>query len=242
MNIYSALGTQSLIPSAQDVDNSPSASEVAREQAEKEKVDFLQLLLTQLENQNPLDPMDTDEWTAQLTRYSILEQGIETNEKLSVTNDILGGSAASANLAYIGQSVEVATNMSPIQNGESTWSYVVNGSPSEVKLTISDNFGNQIDEVEGSIAAGVRSFSVNAADYDLSEGETLVLSVNAIDADGEPLDSKISSLITVDGVWTDNQNNYLTAGQISFRTNDVLKLIDTTNNQTTDAAQTVAAN
>ena len=43
---------------------------------------FLQLLTTQLKNQNPLDPLDTNQFTAQLVQFSGVEQQLKTNEFL----------------------------------------------------------------------------------------------------------------------------------------------------------------
>jgi flagellar basal-body rod modification protein FlgD len=51
--------------------------------------DFLKLMMTQLENQNPLDPSDPDEYTAQLATYSQLEQQINTNDTLTTMSDTL---------------------------------------------------------------------------------------------------------------------------------------------------------
>jgi flagellar basal-body rod modification protein FlgD len=59
-----------------------------------DKEAFLKILLTQLENQNPLDPVDTTEFTNQLVAYSSLEQLMTMNEKLD--NLIAAQSAASA--------------------------------------------------------------------------------------------------------------------------------------------------
>jgi flagellar basal-body rod modification protein FlgD len=51
--------------------------------------DFLQLLMTQLTNQNPLDPTDPTEFTSQLATYSSLEQQISMNDTLSTMSDSL---------------------------------------------------------------------------------------------------------------------------------------------------------
>ncbi|EJL34807.1 flagellar hook capping protein [Caulobacter sp. AP07] len=51
--------------------------------------DFLQLLMTQLQNQNPLDPQDPTEFTNQLATYSGLEQQINMNDTLTTMSDSL---------------------------------------------------------------------------------------------------------------------------------------------------------
>ena len=222
---YSVFNTQNIIPTTNAGGNIQSKEERAAENAEQQKIDFLNLLLTQLQNQNPLDPMDTDEYTAQLTRYSILEQNIETNSKLAITNEILKESNLTNNFSYIGQEVEIQTNVNAVQNGKATWRYLVEGDAKEVFLTITDDKGNRIDEVRGSIAKGVQSFTVNATDYNLDEGQILTLNVNARDKDDMSVPRKVTSSITVDGIWSDGQDSYLTAGQMSFRSSDISKVV-----------------
>jgi flagellar basal-body rod modification protein FlgD len=235
MNLFSVLDQQTLIPTTQTANDGKSASELAREEAEQEKVDFLNLLLTQLSNQNPLDPMDTDEWTAQLTRYSILEQGIETNSQLSITNDLLKTNATTSSFSYIGKEVEIPTNINAVQDGSATWMYVVEGDASDVKLTITDNVGRRIIEVDGSISKGVQTFEFDATQFGIDDGTPLYLSINATDGDDAKLNSETTIAVNVDGVWSDGSDQYLTAGEISFRTGDVLKIID---QQTADASAT----
>lgn len=226
MNVFSTLQQQNLIPSASPVNNGQSAEEIAKANAEAEKVDFLNLLLTQLSNQNPLDPLDTKDFTAQLTRYSILEQGIETNEKLAVTNDLLKSSATAASFTYIGKEVEVETNMNTVQDNMATWSYLVDGDASQVKLTVTDENGTRLGEYDGSISSGVQSFSLDTSALDLQDGAALYISVNANAGLEGNLKSRVTSQIVVDGVWSNNKQNYLTSGSLSFRTSDVLKVID----------------
>ncbi len=226
MNIYSTLGQQSVIPSASPTSTDKTAEQIAKEKAEKEKIDFLNLLLTQLSNQNPLDPMDTKDFTAQLTRYSILEQGIETNEKLAVTNDLLKSSSQAASFSYIGKRVEVETNMNTVHDNNLTWSYLVDGKASDVKLTVTDEAGNRIGEYDGSVAQGVQTFSLDTTGSNLAEGQTLYFSVNATNSEGDKMKSRTTAQIVVDGVWSDQKQSFLTAGGLSFRASDVLKIVE----------------
>lgn len=234
MNLFSVLENQTIITASNAGSNSQTAEEIAREQAEEQQNDFLNILLTQLSNQNPLDPLDTEEFSAQLTRFSILEQGIQTNEHLAVTNSLLESGVQSANLSYIGKEVEVETNASVVQNGQATWSYLVEGNATDVKLTITDQSGNRIDEVDGSIGTGVQTINFDASQYGLEEGQQLYLSVNASGANDTKLNSQTAVIVKVDGVWTDGAEMFLTAGEISFRTRDIQKIINETPNETQD--------
>lgn len=226
MDIYSILNQQTVLPSANAGSASQTAEEIARANAEKEKVDFLNLLLTQLQNQNPLDPLDTKDFTAQLTRYSILEQGIETNEKLALTNDLLRTNATSSSFSYIGKKVEVETNANVVNDGKATWSYAVEGNASKVKLTVTDGDGNRIQEFDGAIGVGAQSFSIDAAQYGLSDGQELYLSIRATDPKDAKLNTATTAFISIDGVWTDQNQTYLTAGPLAIRSSDIIKLID----------------
>ena len=66
--------------------------------------DFLKLLMTQLTNQNPLDPTDPTEFTSQLATYSGLEQQISTNQTLSTMSDTMSSLLTQVQLLASGQS------------------------------------------------------------------------------------------------------------------------------------------
>jgi flagellar basal-body rod modification protein FlgD len=231
MDSLSILNNQTIIASSA-IDTS-SAAEAARaaEDAESQRVNFLTLLLTQLANQNPLDPMDTDEFAAQLTRYSQLEQQIITNEKLTVTNSVLNDNASAASFAYIGQDVELDSKIGVVQNDEASWSYEVQGTASDVKLSVSTEDGSLIYEGDGSITNGVHDFTLDTSTLDLVAGQQLTLNVIAKNVD-ESVDTEVTSHVNVDGVWSDKTTNYLTAGAISFRSSDILKIQEPYNEAT----------
>ena len=67
---------------------------------------FLQLLTTQLKNQNPLDPLDTNQFTQQLVQFAQVEQQMKSNDLLS-GRLLEKSSEATAALAYVGSTVVV---------------------------------------------------------------------------------------------------------------------------------------
>ncbi|MGB7659645.1 MAG: flagellar hook capping FlgD N-terminal domain-containing protein [Pseudolabrys sp.] len=67
---------------------------------------FLQLLTTQLKNQNPLDPLDTNQFTQQLVQFAQVEQQMKSNDLLSGLL-LEKSSEATAALAYVGSTVVV---------------------------------------------------------------------------------------------------------------------------------------
>src|SRR5438045_3408150 len=85
---------------------------------------FLQLLTTQLKNQNPLDPLDTNQFTQQLVQFAQVEQQLKQNEQLATIVSLEKNAQSTTALAYVGQTVAVDGQTAALSNGEATWSLV----------------------------------------------------------------------------------------------------------------------
>src|SRR6266581_5604145 len=81
---------------------------------------FLTLLTTQLQNQNPLDPLDTNQFTAQLVQFAGVEQQLKSNDQLKSLIDIEKSAQATAALAYVGSTVAIDGSTAQL-NGSATW-------------------------------------------------------------------------------------------------------------------------
>lgn len=66
---------------------------------------FLNLLTTQLQNQDPLNPMDSNEFTNQIVQFSQVEQAINTNQKLDSLVSLQLASISGAALNYVGMDI-----------------------------------------------------------------------------------------------------------------------------------------
>jgi flagellar basal-body rod modification protein FlgD len=77
------------ITSATSAATTTSATSSSSSSLKLGTTDFLKLLMTQLENQNPLDPSDPTEFTSQLATYSQLEQQISMNDTLTTMSDTM---------------------------------------------------------------------------------------------------------------------------------------------------------
>src|SRR5713101_4768045 len=82
---------------------------------------FLQLLTTQLKNQNPLDPLDTNQFTQQLVQFAQVEQQMKSNDQLSTLVSLEKTAQATTALAYVGSTVVVDGSTAPLANGRATW-------------------------------------------------------------------------------------------------------------------------
>ena len=82
---------------------------------------FLQLLTTQLKNQNPLDPLDTNQFTQQLVQFAQVEQQLKSNDQLATLVTLQKTAQATQALEFVGKTVSVDGTTAPLVNGSATW-------------------------------------------------------------------------------------------------------------------------
>lgn len=190
-----------------------------------DKATFLKLLMTQLENQNPLDPVDTTEFTNQLVAYSSLEQQMNTNDKLDSVISSLNSSSSLSAFSYIGADVDIDTNQSVVQDGTAEWKFSLEDDAKDATLKVSDSSGKVLyTQSLSATDAGTYDFSVDsvADNLNLANGTPLYLSVSAEDTAGNNINTSILSSVTVDGVQTGGDGSLtLYAGNTSFSSDDI---------------------
>ncbi|MEW6569718.1 MAG: flagellar hook capping FlgD N-terminal domain-containing protein [Nitrospirota bacterium] len=175
------------------------------------KDDFLKLLTVQLRFQNPLNPLDSTEFTTQLAQFSSLEQLNNMNTQL---NDLLLYQKSLQNTlttSLIGKKVKVSGNEFYL-TGEAEVSYTLPEDVSNVKISFYDSFGKLLREVEtGYQTAGDKSYTWDGKD---SNGNVVTdgnysFKVEAFDASGNSL--YVDSMVygTVTGITFDNNTTYL---------------------------------
>src|SRR5689334_25039164 len=84
---------------------------------------FLQLLTTQLKNQNPLDPLDTNQFTQQLVEFASVEQQINMNTNLQTLVSIQQAAQSTQALGFVGRTVTVTGATAPLTNGQAQWTF-----------------------------------------------------------------------------------------------------------------------
>jgi len=161
---------------------------------------FLSLLTTQLKNQDPLSPMDANQFTAQIVQMTGVEQQLLTNDLLQklVTNTA-GGVATAVGL--IGKEVRAVTSDAALQGGNAEWIYKLDSAAADVKVEVLDSTGKVVHaEALADVTAGDHPYSWNGKDalgHKLPDG-TYTLRVAAKDASGK----EIGGSIFVDGLVT----------------------------------------
>src|SRR3954469_13964157 len=82
---------------------------------------FLTLLTTQLKNQDPLSPLDTNQFTAQLVQFAQVEQQLKSNTQLTSLVTLQQTAQNTAALNFVGQKVDVDGPTTALADGEATW-------------------------------------------------------------------------------------------------------------------------
>jgi flagellar basal-body rod modification protein FlgD len=105
---------------------------------------FLSLLTAQLKNQDPLSPLDSNEFTAQLTQMTGVEQQLLTNDLLTSLLAAQQGGGLGGATSYIGKDATAAFSATRLDEGEARWSYELGASASSATLQVLDSAGKVV--------------------------------------------------------------------------------------------------
>jgi flagellar basal-body rod modification protein FlgD len=103
---------------------------------------FLQLLTTQLKNQDPLSPMDTNTFTQQLVAMNGVQQQLQTNALLQTLVNASSGAGPAVDL--IGKQVQAASPTISFSGGQANWTYELDGNAASATLTVTDAANNVV--------------------------------------------------------------------------------------------------
>ncbi|MBI2714808.1 MAG: flagellar biosynthesis protein FlgD [Rhizobiales bacterium] len=162
---------------------------------------FLQLLTTQLKNQNPLDPLDTNQFTQQLVQFAQVEQQMKSNDQLSTLVALDKTAQSTAALAYVGATVVVDGSTAPLANGSASWT-LNTSKPATATVTITDSTGQTVYSGTFSINPGNQAFVWDGRGNDgrqWPEG-SYKLTVTGVDANKQPVAISTEVQAVVDSV------------------------------------------
>jgi len=131
---------------------------------------FLSLLTTQLKNQNPLEPLDTNQFTQQMVQFTSVEQQLKTNEFLEallLNSENSGGSKYAANnqaIGMIGKTVVAQSSVSSLKDGEASWIFTLADDAPASKVTIRNDAGAIVYSKDLALNKGQASFEWDGKD------------------------------------------------------------------------------
>ncbi len=187
---------------------------------------FLTLLTTQLQNQDPLDPLDANEFTQQLIQFAEIEQAIKVNDNLEDQLAVQVTSMMAHLGGYIGKTVETAGSDGQLANGSMTFSYTLDKEYDGSTIVITDEAGLPVYSTNGETLAGVHEFTWDGRD---SSGQQLLdgvygISVNAVDAEGNSSAASLASQGVVTGVQLIDGVPHLEIGNVTVPLSDLLSV------------------
>jgi flagellar basal-body rod modification protein FlgD len=147
---------------------------------------FLLLLTTQLKNQNPLDPLDTNQFTQQLVQFAGVEQQIRSNESLEALVNLNKTSQLSTAMNYVGATVTADGATSALKDNVATW-YITSPRAASATINITDATGNIVFTRETTLDSGTYSYTWDGKKSDgttAPEGQ-YTIKINAKDTNGQ---------------------------------------------------------
>lgn len=155
---------------------------------------FLNILTTQLRNQNPLDPMDTNQFTAQLVQFTGVEQQLKTNEFLETLMLSAQNTAKSDAVSYIGKEVTSSGRTGELTDTSAVfWAYSAEANAANATVTIRDASGQVVYVETGPLNAGPGTFRWDGmgSDGNMRPNGVYTVDIKGKDANGQ--DVKIST-------------------------------------------------
>jgi len=165
---------------------------------------FLQLLTTQLQNQNPLDPLNTNQFTQQLVEFASVEQQVNMNTNLQTLISLQHTAEATSAMQLIGLTASVKSNTAVLSNATgspATWTFSV-PSPATGQLSITNASGQTVYAGTVTLNSGNQTFTWNGQG---NNGITwpdgnYTMSINATGANGQPVTIATEVKGTISGV------------------------------------------
>jgi flagellar basal-body rod modification protein FlgD len=153
---------------------------------------FLQILTTQLKNQNPLDPLDTNQFTQQLVQFTGVEQQLKTNEFLAAMMATSQNAGNAEAVSYVGKVVTAEGSKTELIDGKAQWHFAVDKAAT-ITATVRDGDGNVVYVKQGQVGQGESVFTWDGVGTD---GKTRADGSYSISIEGRDADGKLVDVAT----------------------------------------------
>ena len=180
--------------------------------------DFLLLLTTQLRNQSPLDPLDTNQFTQQLVQFAGVEQQLKGNDTLSSILSAMKATSTSTAASYVGMTVTADGSTAPLANGAANWSLTAAKAAAKATITIKNAEDKTVATKTLALKAGAQSYTWDgkgANGIREPDGEYKI-SISALDAAGQAVSVTTETSGKVSAVDVSGASPVLTVGTSSI--------------------------
>lgn len=199
------------------VEQTESQDDLGRDQ-------FLTLFLTQLNNQDPLNPMDSSEFSSQLAEFSSLEQLFNINDNLEALHDVQDNGNRFQALELIGKEIKMEGNMLSLDDNMTPSGGFTLNSTADCSVFVYDENGNHIREISlGILNAGHHTFDWDGMDEDgvMMDPDVYGFRIGAVTETGQSLDVETQIKGLVDRVDLTGEDPLLYIGDIYLNLSQV---------------------
>ena len=194
------------------------------------KDDFLKLLVTQLQNQDPLNPADSTEFISQLAQFSSLEQLSNVNDNLKIVQLFDQSINNSQAVNFVGKTIKASGSMFELESGEThEIQYQLGEDADTVYVSIVNASGEIVRKIEmDDMSAGDQSVVWDGKDENgnAASAGTYSFSVQAQNSDGETMATAAYIKETVTGVSYHDGSTYLLAKDIEIPYSAILEVTE----------------
>lgn len=176
---------------------------------------FLLLLTTQLQNQSPLDPLDTNEFTQQLVQFASVEQQIKSNEVLESLLATSRAQNVATAASFVGMKVRADGKEAQLSEGKAEWTLDVPLNAARTTIEIRDKAGNTVATRSGALSAGRQVFTwdgTNSTGQPAPDGRYSIR-IDARDSSGQPISVNTEVEGVVDALDLEGQEPVLLIGE-----------------------------
>ncbi|MEZ5669635.1 MAG: flagellar hook assembly protein FlgD [Alphaproteobacteria bacterium] len=204
---------------------------------------FLTLLTQQLQNQDPLSPMDTNEFTNQLVQFSGVEQAIKTNTLLESLVVAEQANQTLTALDFIGREITAIGDEAVLQDGQATFAYTLDSDAASATYTIRDSNGAVVFSGTGPTDAGSHEIAWNGvgASGGAQPDGIYTISIEARDANGNQVGAEPGVVGVVSGVESRNGQTVVMIGDLAVYLQDITSVRAVSQQQQADDGETAQA-
>lgn len=220
-------GTTPATTTSSSNSSSAAANSLASQQIAGNFQSFLTLLTTQLQNQNPLDPLDTNQFTQQLVEFAGVQEQLNTNDSLSTLVTLQQTAQSTQALTFVGKTAVVKGNTAALTNSSATWNLNVPNN-SNVNLTITNSTGQTVYTTTVPMSAGNQAFTWKGQGSDGTQWPDgqYTLSATATDSSGSPVAVATQIQGVVSSVDLTQSPPLLTINGQSYTVNQIESIAD----------------
>lgn len=199
---------------------------------------FLTLLTTQLQNQDPLNPLDSDQFTQQLVEFSQVEQQIKTNSQLTTMINNQAGAEAISAQSMVGDTIQYDGTQTVLNNGQAPFSYTLPSNAAATSITIQDANGNTVFSTTGQTTAGTYNVTWNGQTNNgqqMPDGGIYTINVQAVDANNNPISATTTASGVVTGVSVNNNVATFNVSGVQVPMNQLIGILGSPSSSTTSS-------